>query len=96
MKCILDPTFENVSGKMGGLVFRTYKKPDGTKETRVYGMPKRRDGRYGYERKTKPSQKELDARSLFARRQAFEQGLLASGKYHSKTEAWKIAKQQIK
>ena len=49
-----------------------------------------------YQRSGEPSEKELAARELFAKRQAYVQELLASGKYHSKGEAWKIAKREIK
>ncbi len=49
-----------------------------------------------YQRSGKPSEKEMAARELFAKRQAFVQELLASGSYHSKGEAWKIAKREIK
>ena len=49
-----------------------------------------------YKRKSAPSEHEIEVRALFARRQAYVQELLASGKYHSKAEAWKIAKTEIK
>ena len=48
-----------------------------------------------YKRTTPPSEKESRARGLFARRQSYVQQLLASGAYHSKAEAWKIAKRDI-
>ena len=48
-----------------------------------------------YQRSTKPSAKEIALRELFTRRQAYVQELLASGRYHSKAEAWKIAKREI-
>ena len=49
-----------------------------------------------YKRKAPVSDKEMAARTLFARRQAYVQELLASGRYHTKAEAWKIAKATIK
>lgn len=49
-----------------------------------------------YKRKTPPTEKEQQSRSLFARRQAYVQELMASGRYHSKAEAWEIAKRDIK
>jgi len=49
-----------------------------------------------YQRKTPLSEKEQQCRSLFARRQSYVQQLMASGRYHSKAEAWKIAKREIK
>ena len=48
-----------------------------------------------YKRTTPPSENESRARGLFARRQSYVQQLLASGAYHSKAEAWKIAKRDI-
>ena len=65
MKCTLKPGVANISGKSGGLLFKTFTKPDGTKETRCYLMPKHKDGSFGYERKTKPTKGELAARQLF-------------------------------
>ena len=49
-----------------------------------------------YKRKTPPTEKELQSRSLFARRQAYVQELMASGRYHSKAVAWVRAKRDIK
>ncbi|MBR6829002.1 MAG: hypothetical protein IKM83_00110 [Paludibacteraceae bacterium] len=49
-----------------------------------------------YKRKTPPSEKEQQCRSLFARRQSYVQELMASGRYHSKAEAWEIAKRDIR
>lgn len=48
-----------------------------------------------YQRSSKPSANELAARELFTKRQAYVQELIASGRYHSKAEAWKIAKREI-
>ena len=48
-----------------------------------------------YKRKGKPSEKELAARALFAKRRAFVDQLVNSGKCRSKADAWKIAKQEI-
>ena len=92
MKCTLAPGIKSLSGKSGNLLFMTFKKPNGKTETRAYILP--RDGSR-YKRKSKPSKHELEVRALFARRQAYVQELLASGRYHSKAEAWKIAKQEI-
>ena len=79
---------QNISGKAGNFVFRTYRRRDGKVETRMYPYKK-------YERTTKLRKTELAARSLFTRRQAFVQELLSSGQCRSKAEAWKIAKEQI-
>ena len=65
MKCTLDPNIKSASGKLGNLLFKTFTKPDGTKEVRAYGMPRRKDGSFGYERKAKPTKGELAARQLF-------------------------------
>ena len=79
---------QNISGKVGNVVFRTFQRRDGKSETRVYSSKRR-------ERTTKIRKTELAARSLFTRRQALVQELLSSGQCRSKAEAWKIAKEQI-
>ena len=65
MKCTLDPNIKSASGKLGNLLFKTFTKPDGTKEVRAYGMPRRKDGSFGYERKAKPSKAEIASRHMF-------------------------------
>ena len=65
MKCTLNPNIKSASGKFGNLLFKTFSKPDGTKEIRAYGMPRRKDGSFGYERKAKPSAGEIAARKQF-------------------------------
>jgi hypothetical protein len=45
-----------------------------------------------YQRKGKPSKKELHARSLFTVRQEYVTELLAAGKVSSRADAWKLAK----
>ena len=67
MKCILNPEIENISGKCGGLLYRTYKRPNGKTETRAYLLPRKQNGSYGYERKTPLSDNEITARSRFAK-----------------------------
>ena len=79
---------QSVSGKAGNFVFRTFHRPDGKTETRMYPYKK-------HERTTKLRKTELAARSLFTRRQALVQELLSSGQCRSKAEAWKIAKEHI-
>ncbi len=66
MKCTLNPNIQNLSGKAGKLMFKTFTKRDGTTETRVYALPRRKDGSYGYERRTPVSKAEQDNRSTFA------------------------------
>ena len=100
MKCELIAGIESISGSMKQdngtrVVFRTYRKPsvnrkNGESETRVYIRSAE-----SYQRKKPLTEKESKARGLFAKRQAYVQELMASGKYHSKTEAWKIAKKEI-
>ena len=65
MKCTLNPNIKSASGKFGNLLFKTFTKPDGTKEIRAYGMPRRKDGSFGYERKAKVTAGELAARQKF-------------------------------
>ena len=97
MKVELVAGIESASGKCGNMIFKTFKRPDGRKETRAYFNPYRRTRWEKVNaRKTPPSEAEIKARSLFARRQAYVQELLASGRYHDKKEAWKIAKNEIK
>ena len=97
MKVELAAGIESASGKCGNMIFKTYKRPNGKTETRAYFNPYRRSSWEKVNpRKTPPSDAEIKARSLFARRQAYVQELLASGRYHDKKEAWKIAKNEIK
>ena len=65
MKCTLNPGIKNISGKFGGMIFRTFTRPDGSKETRAYGLPRKKDGSFGYERKSPLSKKEIAARERF-------------------------------
>ena len=64
-KCLLNPQIKNISGRVGNILFKTYTKPDGTKETRAYGLPRRENGKYGYERTAKLSANEKAARMQF-------------------------------
>lgn len=38
-KVELPPNMESISGKLGNFIFRTYHRPNGTTETRVYRNP---------------------------------------------------------
>ena len=97
MKIELAAGIDSISGKCGNMIFKTYKRPNGKTETRAYFNPYRRSSWEKVNpRKTPPSDAEIKARSLFTRRQAYVQELLASGRYHDKREAWKIAKNEIK
>ena len=66
MKCILNPEIENISGKCGGLLYRTYKRPNGKKETRVYILPRKENGKFGYTRKAAYSENEIASKVRFA------------------------------
>ena len=66
MKAILNSNIKSISGKCGGLLFKTYKRRDGSTETRVYTLPKKRNGEYGYTRKAATTQKERASRARFA------------------------------
>ena len=69
MKVKLLPGIASISGKMGEtkdgnrLEFRTFKKPDGTSEVRLYSIPKQK-------RKKPLSDAEIQARSRFAKTNA--------------------------
>ena len=66
MKCELDPNIKSMSGKVGNMLFKTFKRPDGKTETRAYLMPRRENGKFGYERKTRVSEKEKAQRNRFS------------------------------
>ena len=66
MKITLNSGIKSISGKSGGMMFRTFKKRDGSTETRMYLLPRKRNGEYGYTRKSRVSEKEQAARSQFA------------------------------
>ena len=38
MKCELDSNIKSMSGKVGNMLFKTFKRPDGKTETRAYFM----------------------------------------------------------
>ena len=65
MKCTLNPNIQSISGKVGGMLFRTYKRRDGSTETRAYMLPHKRKGGYGYERKARVTENEMAARAKF-------------------------------
>ena len=66
MKCDLVSGIGKLSGKSGGVQFRTYRKPDGTTETRAYLLPRKENGKYGYTRRTAVTKDEKQRRILFA------------------------------
>ena len=63
-KVTLRSDIQSISGRVGNMLFKTYTKPDGTKETRAYGIPYRGNGKY-YQRSAKPSAGEIAARKQF-------------------------------
>ena len=87
---------ESASGKTGNIQFRTYRRHDGSTETRMYLVPRDENGKYQYERKTPVSKREMQVRSTFSKRQARVMQLLAENPKLSKKEAWAIAKTEIK
>ena len=66
MKCTLNSNIKSVSGKIGNVLYKTFKKPDGSTETRAYLLPRKENGKYGYERKTPVSKKEIAVRAKFS------------------------------
>ena len=62
-KAILPKGILSISGKLGGMIFKTYTRPDGTTETRAYPNPYQRQG---YQRRTPVTDKEKCQRALFA------------------------------
>ena len=66
-KCILRDGIKSISGRIGGIEFRTFKRANGKTETRAYPLPRKQNGSYGYERKTPLSDNEITARSRFAK-----------------------------
>ena len=97
MKVELAAGIESASGKYGNMIFKTYKRPNGKKETRAYFNPYRtRWGRTLNVRKSKPSDAEIKARVLFTKRREYVAQLIAGDPSLSRKEAWKIAKQEIK
>ena len=61
-KCELPKGILSISGKLGGMIFKTYTRPDGTTETRAYPNPYRQQG---YQRSTPVTAKEARSRNLF-------------------------------
>ena len=66
MKCTLRSNFESLSGRCGNVLYKTFKKPDGSKETRAYFLPRKENGKYGYQRKSPVSKGEIAARAKFS------------------------------
>ena len=71
MKCELNRNIKSISGRVGNVLYKTYKRPDGKTETRAYLLPHKQNGSFGYERKTPLSSNELAARGRFAQAAAY-------------------------
>ena len=88
MKVKLMPGIASISGKMGKtkdghrLEFRTYKRPDGKNEVRLYSIPKQT-------RKKPLSEAEIQARSRFAKVAAEVTKRIKSGDTRSRREIFK-------
>ena len=70
MKVTLSQGIETMSGKSNGVLFKTYTRPNGKKETRAYILPVKDvspTGKktYGYKRQAALSKKEIGARNKF-------------------------------
>ena len=97
MKCTLEDGIESMSGKCGGILFKTYTKADGTKQTRAYFMPKKGYDKstgkiiYGYSRKSKPTKKETVARERFAKASRIVNNMSQDEKMRYNKE-WKAAR----
>ena len=94
MKCTLNPNIQNASGKFGNLLFKTFTKPDGSKDVRAYGMPRRKDGSFGYERKAKPTKGEIAARHMFQTATMALQAL-TEGQRMQYAREWKAARYKL-
>ena len=81
-KVTLRPEIAGISGKVGNMIFKTFKNG----QVRVYKAPE-------YQRKIKPSENELKARALFHQRVQRVKQLMALG--ITRQEAWKRAKTEI-
>lgn len=64
-KVTLRSDLRSISGRIGNIMFKTYTKSDGSKETRAYSVPCKTDGSFGYERTTPLSPKEIETRKTF-------------------------------
>ncbi len=77
MKCELAPGIKSMSGKSGGILFKKYRKADGSTETRAYLLPRKKNGGHGYTRKTAVTKEEKQRRMNFALASAYASHVLA-------------------
>lgn len=71
MKCELAPGIQSMSGKSGGILFKKFRKPDGSTETRAYILPRKKNGWRGYTRSTPVTEGEKRRRKIFAMSSAY-------------------------
>ena len=95
MKITLMPGIDAISGSTKPvrgkrLVFMTRTNAQGKRETRMY-LRSAAD----YQRKSPVSDKEIAARSLFARRQARVRKLMKTHQFRTLKEAWDFVRQEI-
>lgn len=93
-KIELPKHIQSLSGAMGNFIFRTYNKPDGTTETRMYRNPYRKvNGRSEYRRSTKPTDKELAGRIRFAALSRAYHARRKAGDNRDRATIWQELKQ---
>lgn len=95
MKVTLMPGIDAISGSTRPVhgkrtVFITRTNAQGKRETRMYFR-----SAADYKRKSPVTEKEMAARSLFARRRALVQELMKAHKFHSLKDAWDFVRQEI-
>ena len=96
MKVTLSQGIESMSGKSNGVLFKTYNRPNGKKETRAYILPVKDvspTGKksYGYKRQSALSDKEKAARVRFKQLS----GIVAQMSFEEKrrySNEWRAAK----
>lgn len=96
MKITLSQCIESMSGKSNGVLFKTYNRPNGKKETRAYILPVKDvspTGKktYGYKRQSALSDKEKASRVRFKQLS----GIIAKLSFEEKrrySNEWRAAK----
>ena len=91
-KCELPKGIISISGKLGGMIFKTYTRPDGTTETRAYPNPYRQ---HGYQRTTPVTDKEKRQRTLFAQVSREVTRRLRSGDRRPRSIIWAEVKAEL-
>jgi len=92
-KVELPGEIKSLSGALGGVIFRTYKKPDGTTETRMYKNPYHTvNGRSASHRATVLTPQERAVRAQFAQMSRAVSARQRAGDKRPKSEIWKEVK----